>query len=700
MTVVTSPYNFVPAPTEDQVFKPEWADQVSHDIPFEDGESGEIEMELTAETPIFVRNGQTKDEKSIEFSHFIDKYGQKQFFIPATSLKGMFRNVLEIMSFSRLNKDFINDHRYAFRDLSSATNQYMTRYKKFKIKAGWLTEENDGSWKIEKCEDLAFIEHEELKEEFDLPFRDYYLNKDPIKKNAKDKYEDRKIKDKNLERTFIKFKKAISKESSLTLDMAKHDLNGLKGTLVFTGQPGKRKEDTRDIEASKKIKSSGKTREFVFFEDPDPKFLYIDKSQQKDFKFIYGNDDPNNLSPDWGFWRAKLQKREKIPVFFSENEEGELQHFGLSYMYKLPYKYRISELNPLKSYATAKDLTETIFGYATKEDSSKGRVMFGHALAENEKVKVLSPVRAILGGPKASYFPFYLNQFQSKEKYYTYDDMNAILRGFKRYPVRETVEKPMIGDNTKVISEFIPLDKGVKFNLKVRFHNLKSEEIGALFSAITFHGYSDQFYHSLGAAKPLGYGKIKVSVNGCEFLKKSAEEYMLDFEKLMISFNSDWMSSPQIKELFAMAKGGVDEDFLTYPSVQDYVDYKKKKVNLSEKDLDKLDSFTETFEYEETSKTIKPFSVRLKPQNTLVLEYDNYQDLSKFLNEEIEIFGEFTDVNKKLTFDKIVEIIESKHKDSIRKLRKESHWDGNITNWLGNKMMIDLKNRLSEIINK
>jgi hypothetical protein len=39
---IKSPYNFVPAPTEDQVFKPEWADQVSHDIPFSDGESGEI----------------------------------------------------------------------------------------------------------------------------------------------------------------------------------------------------------------------------------------------------------------------------------------------------------------------------------------------------------------------------------------------------------------------------------------------------------------------------------------------------------------------------------------------------------------------------------------------------------------------------------------------------------------------------------
>lgn len=53
MSHVKSPYNFVPAPIEDQVFTPEWASCVSHDIPFEDGESGEITLEITAETPIF-----------------------------------------------------------------------------------------------------------------------------------------------------------------------------------------------------------------------------------------------------------------------------------------------------------------------------------------------------------------------------------------------------------------------------------------------------------------------------------------------------------------------------------------------------------------------------------------------------------------------------------------------------------------------
>ncbi|EPR69802.1 hypothetical protein ADICYQ_1243 [Cyclobacterium qasimii M12-11B] len=47
-----------------------------------------------------------------------------------------------------------------------------------------------------------------------------------------------------------------------------------------------------------------------------------------------------------------------------------------------------------------------------------------------------------------------------------------------------------------------------------------------------------------------------------------------------------------------------------------------------------------------------------------------------------------------MIFEKIITIIESKHKDSIKKLRKESHWEGNITNWLGQQEMKFLKERL------
>jgi len=53
MPEVKAPYNFVPL--NEKVFFPDWADLVSHDIPFKNGLSGKIELEITAETPIFIR---------------------------------------------------------------------------------------------------------------------------------------------------------------------------------------------------------------------------------------------------------------------------------------------------------------------------------------------------------------------------------------------------------------------------------------------------------------------------------------------------------------------------------------------------------------------------------------------------------------------------------------------------------------------
>ena len=58
---IRAPFNFVPV--SDKVFFPEWADQINHDIPFSDGLSGTINLKITAESPIFVRNGHTEKDR-------------------------------------------------------------------------------------------------------------------------------------------------------------------------------------------------------------------------------------------------------------------------------------------------------------------------------------------------------------------------------------------------------------------------------------------------------------------------------------------------------------------------------------------------------------------------------------------------------------------------------------------------------------
>lgn len=601
MTTVKSPYNFVPAPVEDQVFKPEWAKDVSHDIPFEDGESGEIEIEITAETPIFIRDGYSKPKEGAkpteQFSHFLDKDGKPQYFIPATSLKGMVRNVLEIMSFSRLNKDFVHNSRFSQRDISTADTQYMKKYQKDQIKAGWLFQDKEGNWSIKECESFSFIDHRELEQKLRIPFRDYFLVTDrfgkpkKILKSAKEKYEELRKINVGLNHSFTKGEKKLF--GNVVLPIATVG-GSRKGTLVLTGQPAKRIE-----EAGKK--ASGKVREFVFFDSENPEFFKVSSDVQKDFRFIYNDNDPNNISKDWKYFRDEFlnkdNKDNRVPVFFSPGNNQTVKHFGLAYMYKLPYDYNVHSLNPIKNYNSAPDLANTIFGKATKDDSLKGRVFFGHTLADSKTVVIdQNPIREILSSPKASYFPFYLDQFKNdKGEYYTYDDAHAVLRGYKRYPVREDKTTGVYDSkqiqNQKTWTEFKPLQKGVKFLGKIRFHNLRKEEIGALLSALTFHNNSDLCYHSLGGAKPFGYGRISLK-SQLKPLEKgwTFEECLVSFEELMESHMPNWINSKQIMELFSMAILGNEEQFLIYPTTTEYQDYKKREIKKAPKKTEKLDN--------------------------------------------------------------------------------------------------------------
>ncbi|MBQ7691820.1 MAG: hypothetical protein IJT30_11620, partial [Muribaculaceae bacterium] len=60
MATLKAPFNFVPL--SDKVYFPAWADQISHDVPFSDGLSGELELTITAETPILVGAGPKEEQ--------------------------------------------------------------------------------------------------------------------------------------------------------------------------------------------------------------------------------------------------------------------------------------------------------------------------------------------------------------------------------------------------------------------------------------------------------------------------------------------------------------------------------------------------------------------------------------------------------------------------------------------------------------
>jgi CRISPR-associated protein (TIGR03986 family) len=673
---VKSVYNFVPAPKEDEVFKPDWADKVSHDIPFEDGESGEIELEITAKTPIFIRNGHTKKDaknntkRYQEFSNVV-RNGKKEYFIPGSSLKGMFRNVLEIMSLSRMKQ--ISDNRYSFRDLTR-NSLYMKSYKSNDVKGGWLMQDEQDNWRIEECEEIAFINHKELEKK-GIPFRDLFLNKQPKEKIAEYKY--KLVDDKLLDAKFSTYVKELF--GNVTRQMARYDDEGRKGTLVFTGQSSKRKE-YKDKNGN--LKASGKIHEFVFFNAKNPNILHIGKKMQKDFKFTYLDHDKQNISKDWRFWKNKLEKGERIPVFFTKNETNEVKHFGLSYMYKLPYEHSIQETLPYSEYnLKRKDMAELIFGSINNEDSSlKGRVYVSHAFSRNA-VEDDDLEKEILASPKASYYPYYLNQPKNARGYfyYTYMDDDAVLKGYKRYPIQQMIRREKYDDkqlkNDNVFSEFKPLKEGTSFICKVRFHNLKKAEIGALVSSITFHGNEGKSFHNIGGAKPFGYGKLSISRVKLKNLKFDIDDYLSSYEDLM--GGEEWLNSTFLIELLAMAQ--YSNDSLIYPSdPKEFVEMKNDNKYLT--------NYSQIL----SDNSINISITSISKKNKILKDIDNFDfasDTLKNLKASIKDLGLITipeNLHDKL-YNALKEIILN-HKASRVKLTKKGfegyEWQNTITTWV------------------
>ena len=519
--MITAPFNFVPV--SEKVFFPDWAEKVSHDVPFEDGESGVIDITLTAKSPIFVRDHESEEA-------FCNYNGTH--YIPGSSVKGMIRSILEIMSFSKMS--LFNDDTYAVRDLSDSNNFYMKEMKKDTF-CGWLRKEGK-EYIVEDCGKAGRIKHEEIDKIFGIDFASQH-KKGKFGNKASDKTALRKyslIKSENFKYPFVHTTTSTVGDKRYRLDKN----SSLFGTIVLTGQPSGRDED-------RKI-PSGKVYEFVFFERKSDIKLREEVVENFMFAYFDGRKTEPKESPDWKYWKEKLNKGEKVPVFFQKNGK-EVMHFGLSYLYKLPYTHSVKDGLPPRHSDSRKDLAQTMFGYIGKDEALKGRVQFSHFKAD--KAVELEKRTEILGTPRASYYPMYVKQEEGK-LFSTFMNGDFSISGWKRYPVHSgsKVSKTTDTGNENVGTTFSPLKEGVVFEGKVRYHNLKKAELGALLSALSFHNTNDCF-HNIGLAKALGYGKVELKLNGIE----NIEEYLKAFEVEVSEQVEGWSHSEQIKELLTMS---------------------------------------------------------------------------------------------------------------------------------------------------
>ena len=176
MVKLTAPYHFVPL--NEKVFFPDWANQVSHDIPFSDGEDGYIDVTLKNESPLFIRNGASQNSdnnKKEELSAHVIEDGKKRYFIPGSSLKGMIRSTLEIFSFGKMQQ---------FDDRYFGKRQKIDDFKEESISCGWIYLEDDTLY-LEEC--LGAFQTESkysIRNQFDKQWSKLKNERNSFKRNS------------------------------------------------------------------------------------------------------------------------------------------------------------------------------------------------------------------------------------------------------------------------------------------------------------------------------------------------------------------------------------------------------------------------------------------------------------------------------------------------------------------------------------
>lgn len=499
--MIKAPYNFVPL--SEKVYFPTWADQVSQDIPFSDGEDGSIELEIMNKSPLFVRDGHAKDYQT-EWSSHVLVNNRKLYFIPATTLKGCFRNVLEILSFSKMSR--FNDDFFGYRYFTTqVTSEYAKKMKKVNC-CGWLYSQN-GKYYLEECSNgIIKISQDKLR----TIFSNFSSGAD---------HKTAEVKQMSI---------GTVDEPYPTIDTERYPVKDVKTgkyKVVCTGYMG-----------GKKSKKS----EYLFSVNTEPA-QEVSEDVMKKFKTIH------KYTPYFagekgrpGFLQSRLSSGKKIPVFY-EKDNDSICNIGITRMFRYPYNYSVKDevrKTQERSVCPKKDLPETIFGYTNTEDQLRGRVQFSHAFCVNSiQDDECQPVKGVFGQPRASYYPLYLNQAGGTVLNY---DFCTSISGWKRYRITKGHQVIKLSEgnrNEKTMTTFRPLPSNKTFVGNVKFHNLRKAEIGALISAITFHGNSLQgVYHNLGLAKSYGYGCVNCQITALKGLKYSIDEYLRAFEEEIVSY--------------------------------------------------------------------------------------------------------------------------------------------------------------------
>lgn len=500
-----APYNFVPLPPKIlTVAEPPPQDRLS-------GYSGYFDCELETCSPTYIRGMLTmanlkegKEAKDLPAPFSLD--GGKTPALPGSSLRGVFRSLIEIVTYSKPNS--MTDQKQVYRAVGDTT-RHGTKYRQRimsedakntftpKVQAGYLHYKH-GDWYIQPAQEIGGTTFARILID-DIPPG---LSSWNGCKNA----------------------------STIYIQPGKFDYQDVRGGFL-------RIRYSRVLRASEKpgtglqmavLARSGKMfskkSEAVVFQ-PDPQragskdWLPVNDEMIEMYRSQVSDEQNDLLVEQKNLGREVGVLRDFQPVFYLV-ENNQLVFFGHTMMMRLPYIHSPLQLIPehLRREQDL-DMVEALFGYTKSESACAGRLFFSDAVYQSGQSNPYEPEikPQVLGSPKPTTFQHYLEQSDpdDKSRLMDYDDQSQ-LRGHKLYWHKgaRTIQQIQETDSQKLkharqYTLIRPLRSGVRFRFWLRFENLTVQELGALVWVLEL-GSQPNYRLKIGMGKPLGMGAIKV----------------------------------------------------------------------------------------------------------------------------------------------------------------------------------------------
>ena len=547
LSIFDYPYNFVSLGEVEEI-KREKRVKGEH--------NGKIKCSLKNLTPIFIGN---KTDENVQREYKEEKTltlkveGNEKYVIPASTLKGEIRNIIEVLTTSCIKN--VEEERLDYRGKAGERKNVFGIIKKFP------TANDDG----------IIIEADKVK-----------VNRKNVLSNYKPGFYPIKVANNLLVKDYIKRAKLTPKYPK-----GADDPNAINSTNDFN-----KVQQGGTLNAILWVSSFISNKKYEKLLIPNEKHYSFTKSDYEDLLYLIKQrkeaEEKKPPKDRENFYIDELKEGDTI--IFEINNKGKIENFSFSEIPRLRYKMSPLDLVPeefhpcttenlcfaCRMFGTIGDHTENKNGEKKQEKitSMSSKIFISDALSISNKSKELEEklILKSLGEPHPSLTRFYLEnngtydknfKIRGRKFYWHHSEKIKAGKGYKNY--LKTISDPTTSTTNSTIW-FLKPDQNFEF--EVTFKDLTDEELGILIYSLELE---KDLLHKLGKAKAFGLGSCEIKITDC--LLESSEKYSsflkayekLDKEKYLKiakeKYKLDTTERKEIKELKAILKSTNNLDF-------------------------------------------------------------------------------------------------------------------------------------------